>query len=82
MVRCVLSQLKPSELHILSFEKKPRPSASALFKAKNVEFLGLYPIHIVIFIQLKKAVNCCRNSRLVVHEYDLMWLNKLKNITM
>ena len=34
MVGCVLSQLKPSELYILSFEK-----------AKNVELLGLYPIH-------------------------------------
>ena len=38
MVRCVLSQLKPSEIYIFSFEK-------CLFKAKNVEFLGLYPIH-------------------------------------
>ena len=33
MVRCVLSQLKPLELHILSCGK-----------AKNLEFLGLYPI--------------------------------------
>ena len=33
MVECVLSQLKPSELYIHSFEKA---SASALFKAKNV----------------------------------------------
>ena len=39
MVGCVLSQLKPSELYILSFEK-----ASAFFKAKNVELLGVYPI--------------------------------------
>ena len=31
MVRCVLSQLKPSELYILSC-------------AKNVELVGLYPI--------------------------------------
>ena len=37
MVGCVLSQLKPSELYILSFEK-----------AKNVELLGLYPIHELI----------------------------------
>ena len=44
MVGCVLSQLKPSELYILSFEKRSRPLASAPFKAKNVEFLGLYPI--------------------------------------
>ena len=44
MVGCVLSQLNPSELYILSFEKGPRPSASALFKARNVELLGLYPI--------------------------------------
>ena len=34
MVRCVLSQLKPSELYILSFD----------FKAKNIELLRLYPI--------------------------------------
>ena len=33
MIGCVLSQLKPSELCILSF-----------FIAKNVELLGLYPI--------------------------------------
>ena len=41
---CVLSQLIPSELHILSCEKA---SAFGLdpFTAKNVEFLGLYPIH-------------------------------------
>ena len=43
MVGCVLSQLKPSEFYILTFEK-----ASAfglgLFKGKNVELLGLYPI--------------------------------------
>ena len=45
MVGCVLSQLKPSEFYILSFEKslglRPRP----LSKLKNVELLGLYPIH-------------------------------------
>ena len=41
MVGFVLSQLKPSELYILRFEK-----GSAVFKAKNVEFLELYPIHI------------------------------------
>ena len=35
MVECVLSQLKPSELYILS---------STLFTAKDVEFLGLYSI--------------------------------------
>ena len=35
MVGCVFSQLKPSELYILILKK-----ASALFKAKNVEFLG------------------------------------------
>ena len=39
MVGCVLSQLKPSELYILSCKK-----ASALFTAKNVELLGIYPI--------------------------------------
>ena len=44
LVGCVLSQLKPSELYILSFEKNPRSSASALFKGKNVELFGLYPI--------------------------------------
>ena len=37
MVGCVLSQLKPSEFYILSFEK-----------VKNVEFLGLYPIRKMI----------------------------------
>ena len=41
MVLCVLRQLKPSELYIISFEKG---LASALLKAKNVELLGLYPI--------------------------------------
>ena len=46
MVGYVLSQLKPSELYILSWEKGPRPSASASFTAKNVELLGLYPMHI------------------------------------
>ena len=43
MVGCVLSQLKPSELYILA-SKKARLSASALFTAKNLEFLRLYPI--------------------------------------
>ena len=42
MVGCVLSQLKPSELYILSFGKslglRPFP------QLRNVEFLGLYPI--------------------------------------
>ena len=40
MVRCVLSQVKLSELYILSSEKRlglrPRP----FFQAKNVELLG------------------------------------------
>ena len=48
MVGCVLSQLKPSELNILSCGKglgqRPRPSASTFYTAKNVELLGLYPI--------------------------------------
>ena len=35
MVRCVLSQLKLLELYILAV-KKPRPSASSFFTAKNV----------------------------------------------
>ena len=39
MIGCVLSQLKPSELYILSCA-----SASAFFTAKNIELLGLYPI--------------------------------------
>ena len=38
-VRCVLSQLKPSDLYIISFAK-----GLGLFLAKNVEFLGLYPV--------------------------------------
>ena len=41
MVGCVLSPLKPSELYILSCEKRPRPSASAFFTAKNVELLSM-----------------------------------------
>ena len=52
MVEYVLSQLKPSEVYILSFEKRPRPSASVFFKDKNVDFLGLYPIryhHVAFF---------------------------------
>ena len=42
MVRFVLSQLKPSELYILSFEK----GLGLWFWPflKNVELLGLYPI--------------------------------------
>ena len=44
MVGCVVSQLKPSELYILSCEKghglRPRP----FFTAKNVDLLGLSPI--------------------------------------
>ena len=43
MVGCVLSQLKPSELYILSCGW-PRPSVSAFPTAKSVELLGLYPI--------------------------------------
>ena len=41
MFGCVLSQLKPSELYILSCEKS---LASTLFIAKNVELLGFHPI--------------------------------------
>ena len=37
MVGCVLSQLRPSEHYILRCGNSPRP--------KNVELLGLYPIH-------------------------------------
>ena len=37
MLGCVLSQLKPSELYILSF-------GLSLFTAKSVDLLGLYPI--------------------------------------
>ena len=44
MVGCVLSQLKTSELYILSWEKRLRSSAST----KNVEFLGFYPTQNVI----------------------------------
>ena len=44
MVECVLIQLKPSDLYIISFEKglglRPRPFSTA----KNVELFGLYPI--------------------------------------
>ena len=41
MVGCVLSQLKPSELYILSLAVKNTPT---LFTAKTVELLGLYRI--------------------------------------
>ena len=41
MVGCVLSQLKHSELYILSCGKGLGPSASAFSTAKNVEILGL-----------------------------------------
>ena len=39
MVGCVLGQLKLSRFSILSI--RPR----SFFRAKNGEFLGLYPIH-------------------------------------
>ena len=45
MVRCVLSQLKPSELYILSCVKGRGLQTSAFATAKNLELLGLYPIH-------------------------------------
>ena len=44
MVRCVLSQLKPYPRDS-SFLAVKKASASTFFKAKNVELLGLYPIH-------------------------------------
>ena len=44
MVVCVLSQLKPSELYILSCEKA-LAFGLGLFTAKNVELLRLYPVH-------------------------------------
>ena len=44
MVGCVLSRLKLSEAYILSFEKAS-DFVLGLCKAKNVELLGLYPIH-------------------------------------
>ena len=51
MFGCVLSQLKPSQLHIPSREKKPRPSASDFSTAKNIELLGLYPIMFAEFTE-------------------------------
>ena len=45
MVGCVLSQLKPSVIYILSCGNGFGLSASAFSTAKNVVFLGLYPIH-------------------------------------
>ena len=47
MVGCVLSQLKPSEFYILSCEKCPAFGLD-IFTAKNVEFLWLYSIRIVL----------------------------------
>ena len=44
MVRCVLSQLKSSELYILSCEKRPRPSAST---HNNFFFAGCHRNQIV-----------------------------------
>ena len=41
MVRCVLSQLKPSELYILSCVKKAWHSASVFSTTKNVELREL-----------------------------------------
>ena len=43
MIGCVLSQLKPSQLYILSCEKG-LGSASTFFTAKNVALRELYPI--------------------------------------
>ena len=66
MVRCVLSQLKLSELYILSSEKRlglrPRP----FFKAKNVELLGLYPIHRRHVIVLLRVISATLRAILVV----------------
>ena len=45
MVGYVLSQLKPSELYILSCGKGRGLQTSAFATAKNLELLGLYPIH-------------------------------------
>ena len=45
MVGCVLNQLKTLWSSTFLALKK----VSALFKAKNVEFHGLYPIHIICF---------------------------------
>ena len=43
--------------------KRPRPLALAFFKAKNVEFLGLYPIQkaaiAAINYMMKSAITCC-----------------------
>ena len=50
MVGCVLS-LKSSELYIFSFKK-----ASALFKAKNVELLGLYSIQRSLLCNLAPVI--------------------------
>ena len=44
MVGCVLSQLKPTELYIVSCGKGLGPSALTFSTAKNVDLLGLYPI--------------------------------------
>ena len=52
MVGCVLSQLKPSLLPSTFLALK-----NTYFKAKNVEILGLYPIHNGGRIQDAKKVN-------------------------
>ena len=61
MVGCVLSQLKPSKLYILSFAQLCRKVASVLFKANNVELLGLInnfnpEFTIIVFIHYTSQV--------------------------
>ena len=68
MAGCVLIQLKPSELYILSCDRsvglRPRPFSTA----KNVELLGLNPIRNLHPLQ---TANCCHNSLLVMDENDV-----------
>ena len=61
MVRCVLSQLKPEELYILSCGKRPRPSA------KNVEVLGRYPIRICDVNTRKRKYTAGQQEHSPVH---------------
>ena len=61
MFGCVLSQLKPSELYILSCENSLGFRPRTLFTAENVELIGLYSIQTV---PLSSTVNRLKEDSL------------------
>ena len=73
MVGCVLSQLKPSEFYILSCEKVSA-FGHDLFTAKNVELLGLHPIHKIDVYSYSHVSGRCYQKSLFLNMWKFKFM--------